>query len=80
MAIRWIYDARGQLAYYQDGQRIYSPQTGICEFFENGGWWYRMKGGAAAYFVSDDRICTPNGNATFYYGEGSSINSRPQEE
>ena len=68
MAVRWIYDTEGKSAYYQEGQRIYAPQTGICEFCENGGWWYRMQGsGVAAYYVKDDQVFTPDGRPAFHY-------------
>ncbi|WP_353644247.1 hypothetical protein [Mesorhizobium sp. WSM2239] len=69
MAVRWIYDTEGKPAYYQEGQYVYT-QTGTCEFFENGGWWYRMHGGgAAAYYVSNGWVYTPDGKAVFHYGD-----------
>jgi hypothetical protein len=53
-----------------EGQYVYAHQTGICEFFENGGWWYRMQGGgAAAYYVSNGWVYTPDGNGVFHYGD-----------
>lgn len=67
MANRWIYDAEGKPAYRQEGHHIYLPHTGICEFYENGGWWYQIERGAAAYFVKDDQVFTPNGKPVFHY-------------
>jgi hypothetical protein len=67
MAIRWIYDTEGKPAYYQEGQRIYALQTATCEFCENGGWWYQMERGAAAYYVKDDQVFTPDGRPAFHY-------------
>ena len=70
MPTRWIYDTAGKPAYYQEGKNIYAPQTGTCEFYENGGWWYRMQGcGAAAYYVSKEWVYTPDGKGVFHYGD-----------
>jgi hypothetical protein len=67
MAIRWIYDTEGKPVFYPEGQRIYATQTGTCEFCENGGWWYHMERGAAAYYVEDDQVFTPDGRPAFHY-------------
>jgi hypothetical protein len=67
MAIRWIYDTEGKPAHYQDGKHIYAAPTGICEFCENGGWWYHMERGVAAYYVKDDQVFTPDGRPAFHY-------------
>jgi hypothetical protein len=68
LAVRWIYGTDGKPAYYQEGQYVYAQQTGICEFFENDGWWYQMQGrGAAAYYVSSGWVYTPDGKGVFHY-------------
>jgi hypothetical protein len=67
MATRWIYDTAGKQVYHQDGKHIYATPTATCEFCENGGWWYQMESGAAAYYVKNDRVFTPNGMLVFYY-------------
>jgi hypothetical protein len=37
-------------------------------FFENDGWWYRMQGsGAAAYYIKNDQVFTPDGQPAFHY-------------
>ncbi|WP_353641628.1 hypothetical protein [Mesorhizobium sp. WSM2239] len=34
------------------------------------GWWYRMQGsGAAAYYVSNGLVYTPDGKEAFHYGD-----------
>jgi hypothetical protein len=67
MPTRWIYDTAGKPAYYQEGKNIYAAPTGACEFCKNGGWWYQMKSGVAAYYVENDQVFTPDGEPAFHY-------------
>lgn len=68
MADRWIYDLKGQPAFFQQGKYLYHPQRGSCEYWEENGWLYKMPNGQAAFYIQDNWIYTPQGKATYYYG------------
>lgn len=64
---RWIFSVNGQPAYYQDGEYVYS-KNGTCEFSVSGGWWHPIRGGAPAYYLSENWIFTSDGKPAFYFG------------
>ncbi len=67
-ATRWLYSVDGRAAYYQDGGYICANE-GACAFSVSDGWWYAIKGGAAAFYeTADGWIYTCDGKPAFYFG------------
>ena len=51
MPDRWMFNKEGAPSYYRNGKYYYSAKTHECEYFEQDGYIYCMKGTGAVFFI-----------------------------
>jgi hypothetical protein len=54
------------LAFYQEGDAIYSP-NGKYSYWISDKWWLKAPTGEASYYVDDKWVYSPNGTPAFYF-------------
>ena len=72
MPDRWLFDMGGRAAYFQRGKCLFSATTHKCEYREQAGYLYEMKGGCEpSYVIRANFVYDMHGRPMFYLGPTS---------